>query len=171
MALGHLTLPASVPHVTDLVTGALNMTYIHILWMIMWSTKHEGWHRGSTQWTLIITVIMLTVGFPGGSAVKNLPSVPVLKSPVWSLGQEYPLKKGMATHSSVLAWRIPRTEESGGLQSMALQRVGHDWSGLAQIFRRRKTLKREGGRQQPNHDTLVFLKNRTNQALAWWFSG
>ena len=45
---------------------------------------------------------------------------------VQSLGQEDPLEKGMATHSSILGWRIPRTEEYGGLQSMGLQRVGHD---------------------------------------------
>ena len=43
-----------------------------------------------------------------------------------SLGQEDPLEKEMATQSSILAWRIPRTEESGGLQSMGLQRVRHD---------------------------------------------
>ena len=42
------------------------------------------------------------------------------------LGWEDPLEKGMATHSSILAWRIPRTEEPGGLQSMGLQRVGHN---------------------------------------------
>ena len=45
---------------------------------------------------------------------------------VRSLGQERPLEKGMATHSSVLAWRIPWTEEPGGPQSMGLQRLGHD---------------------------------------------
>ena len=45
---------------------------------------------------------------------------------VQSLGQEDPLEKGMATHSSILAWRIPWTEEPGGLQSIGLQRVGHD---------------------------------------------
>ena len=43
-----------------------------------------------------------------------------------SLDQEDPLDKGMTTHSSILAWRIPQTEELGGLQSMGLQRVGHD---------------------------------------------
>ena len=43
-----------------------------------------------------------------------------------SLGQEDPLEKGMAIHSSVLAWEIPRTEESGRLQPMGLQRVGHN---------------------------------------------
>ena len=46
---------------------------------------------------------------------------------VCSLGQEDPLEKGMATHFSVTAWRIPWTEESGRLQSMVLQRVGHNW--------------------------------------------
>ena len=43
-----------------------------------------------------------------------------------SLGREYPLEKGMATHSSILAWKIPWTEEPGGLQSMELQRVRLD---------------------------------------------
>ena len=46
-------------------------------------------------------------------------------------GQEDPLEEGMATHSNILAWRLPWTEEPGGLQSMQLQRVGHDWSNLA----------------------------------------
>ena len=44
-----------------------------------------------------------------------------------SLGQEYPLEKGMATHSSILAWRIPWTEEPDELQFMGLQIVRHDW--------------------------------------------
>ena len=56
--------------------------------------------------------------------VKNLPSVQ--ETWVQSLGQEDPLEKGMGTHSSVLAWRIPWTEEPGGLQSMGSQRVRHD---------------------------------------------
>ena len=56
--------------------------------------------------------------------VKNLPAV--WETWVPSLGQEDPLEKGMATHSSILAWRTPQTEESGRLQSMGLQRVGHD---------------------------------------------
>ena len=47
---------------------------------------------------------------------------------IWvrSLGQEDPMEKRMVTHSSILSWRIPWTEEAGGLQSMGLQRVGHD---------------------------------------------
>ena len=56
--------------------------------------------------------------------VKNLP--PMQETWVQSPGQEDPLEKGMATHSSILAWRIPRTEESAGLQPTGSQRVGHD---------------------------------------------
>ena len=56
--------------------------------------------------------------------VKNLPAMQEtwVPSPDW----EDPLKEGMATHSDILAWRIPWTEEPGGLQSMGSQRVGHD---------------------------------------------
>ena len=66
---------------------------------------------------------VVSMGFPGGSAVKNPPAM----QGTWvrSRGQEDPLKKGMAAHSSILAWRIPWTEEPGGLQSMESQRVGH----------------------------------------------
>ena len=56
--------------------------------------------------------------------VRNLPAI--LETWVHSLGWEDPLEKGKATHSSILAWRIPWTEEPGGLQSMESQRVGHD---------------------------------------------
>ena len=62
-------------------------------------------------------------GFPSVSAVKNLPAMQMW---VRSLDWEDPLEKGMAAHSSILAWRIPWTEEHGGLQSMGSQRVGHD---------------------------------------------
>ena len=50
----------------------------------------------------------------------------IQKTQVLSLGQKHPLKKGIATHSSILAWRIPWTEEPGGLPSMVLQTVGHN---------------------------------------------
>ena len=56
--------------------------------------------------------------------VKNLPAE-IQETQVQSLGQEDLLEKEMATHSVILAWRIPRREEPGGLQSMGLQRVGH----------------------------------------------
>ena len=73
--------------------------------------------------------IVLSCRHFGGSQaaqmVKNLPAMQ--KTWVWSLGQEDPLEKETATHSSILTWRIPWTEKPGRLQSMGLQRVGHDW--------------------------------------------
>jgi len=62
--------------------------------------------------------------FPGGSVVKNLSAS--AGDAGLTLGWEDPLEKEMATHSSILAWEIPRTEEPAGLQSMGSQRVGHD---------------------------------------------
>ena len=56
--------------------------------------------------------------------VKNPPVMQETQVP--SLGWEDPLEKGMATHSSILAWRIPRTEEPGGLHSIGSQGVGHN---------------------------------------------
>ena len=56
--------------------------------------------------------------FPGGFVVKNPPALQEMR--VWSLSQEDPLEKEMATHSNILAWEIPWTEEPGGLQFMGL---------------------------------------------------
>ena len=64
------------------------------------------------------------MGFPGGSVVKYMPTMQ--ETQIQSLGQDDPLEKGIAIHSSILAWRIPWTEEPDRLQSMGLQRVGHD---------------------------------------------
>ena len=63
--------------------------------------------------------------------ILQAPSQELQETWVWSLGQENPLEEGMATHSSTLAWKIPQTEEPGGLQSTGLQRVPHNWSHLA----------------------------------------
>ena len=75
----------------------------------------EGAVKGnpSSQW-----------GFPGGSMVKN--PLAMQETRVQSLGQEDPLEEGTATHSSILAWEIPWTEEPGGLQSKRSQKVGHN---------------------------------------------
>ena len=71
--------------------------------------------------------ISCTLGFPGGASGKE-PDCQCRKRETWvqSLGQEDPPEEGMATHSSILAWRIPQTEKPGGLQSTESQRVGHD---------------------------------------------
>ena len=80
---------------------------------------------------MCIHVYMYILGLPYNEAgmsqmVKNLP----VMQEIWvqSLGWEDPLRKEMATHSSILAWEIPWMEEPGGLQSMGSQRVGHDWA-------------------------------------------
>ena len=59
---------------------------------------------------------------------------------VQSLGQDDPLEEGMATHSSILAWRIPGTQGSGGLQSIESQRVEHEWSNLSFTYFKIKIL-------------------------------
>ena len=67
------------------------------------------------------------LGFPGGSVAKNPPAIQELQEIQFrSLGREDSLEKGMATHSSILAWRIPWTEEPSGLQPTELQTVRHD---------------------------------------------
>ena len=63
--------------------------------------------------------------------VKNLPAKQEMQKWIQFPGQENPLEKGMATHSSILARRIPRTEEPGGLQSIGSQRVGYNWNDWA----------------------------------------
>ena len=65
------------------------------------------------------------VAFPGGSVVKNLPANAGNAGDM-GLGQEDPPGMEMATHSNILAWEIPGMEESAGVQSMGLQRVGHN---------------------------------------------
>ena len=69
-------------------------------------------------WQCIIWACLVT------QMVKNLPAIQ--ETQVQSLGQEDPLEKGMATHSSILAWEILRTQEPGGLQSFGLHRIRHD---------------------------------------------
>ena len=72
-----------------------------------------GSQRVRQDWT---TNTFFTLGFPGDSDGKESPAVQ--ETQVWSLGREDPLEKGMATHSSILIWKIPWTEEPGRLQSM-----------------------------------------------------
>ena len=69
----------------------------------------------------------ITLDFPGGGSGKE-PACQCRRHErrIQSLGWEDPLEKGMATHSSILTWRIPWTEDPGRLPSMGLQRVGHD---------------------------------------------
>ena len=77
-----------------------------------------------TQTPLMMVIHTNHQNFPGGSHCKNPPAMQ--ETWVQSLIQEDPLDKGLVTHSSILAWRIPWTVEPGGLQSMESQRVRHD---------------------------------------------
>ena len=72
------------------------------------------------NFSVLISELVLMVDH----SVKSLPAVP--ETQVQSLSQEIPLEKEMATHSSILAWRIPWTEEPDGLQSIGSRRVGYD---------------------------------------------
>ena len=91
-------------------------------------SKSTKWPLGQKEGTVLhicwFCHLDSVPGIAGGSVVKN----PPVKQQIWvqSLRQEDPLEKEMATHSSILAWEIPRSEEPGGLQSTGLQTVGHD---------------------------------------------
>ena len=84
-----------------------------------------GGREGGREYFVFICVSL--EASPVTQQVKNSPAVQEMQEmQFWSLGWEEPLEEGMATHSSILAWRIPRTEEPGGLQFKVLQRVRHD---------------------------------------------
>ena len=84
-----------------------------------WATIHDATKSGtllkqlSTDAHKYYDLLYLNRGFPHSSVVKNLPTMQEMW--VWPLGQEDPLEEEMATYSNILAWRIPWTEESGGL--------------------------------------------------------
>ena len=73
---------------------------------------------------LLVCSVIKREDFPAAQTVKNLPAMQETR--VQSLGWEVPLEKGMATHSTILAWRSPWTEKPGGLQFMGSQRVRHN---------------------------------------------
>ena len=99
--------------------------------------------------------------FPHGSVVKNPPAMQ--ETLVWSMGLEDCLEEEMATHSSILAWEIPWTEEPGGLQSLGLQRVRHDWVTKHKLVPAKMDWKR--------WDFFLFKKNLFKGIrflLKWW---
>ena len=87
----------------------------------MGSIPNQGTEILQRNWDLRASLV--------AQIVKKPPAMQETR--VQSLGWEDPLGEGMATHSSILAWKIPWTEEPGGLQSTGLRRAGHDWSYLA----------------------------------------
>ena len=132
-----------------------------------WDTQPEYRRK---QWDkkepLKEPLLWRTEGFPGdsdGLKKKNLPAM--RETQVRFLGQKDPLEKGMATHSSILAWRIPWIEEPGGLQSIGSQRVWHNWAPntFTFFFKGQKTK-----RKDEYHDTgMLSLGIHKPSHLIW----
>ena len=112
-------------------------------WSDLAAAAHSVWNNVKWVKPLCITILRVLIelkvelpynpGFPGG---KNPPANAGDITDVGSIpGSEDPLEKGMATHPSILAWRIPWPRNPGGLRSMGWQRVRHDWSNLARTPR------------------------------------
>ena len=101
------------------LTFVMYVTKLHHLTMVNYGEVETilNLHKASPKhgWASLVAQV-----------VKNPPAMQ--ETQVWSLSQEDPLEEEKATHSSIPAWRIPWTEESGGLQSMGLWRIRHDWA-------------------------------------------
>ena len=101
-------------------------------YFLKWNLRiPQVYYRECKVWPEVLSFLWTSVYLPltwtslVAQTVKCLSTM--WETRVWSLGWEDPLEKEMAIHSSTLAWKIPWTEEPGRLQSMGLQRVGHDW--------------------------------------------
>ena len=99
--------------------GPIQVSYIHL--------RQLGYFKCPKAFMIYISHIWASL------EAQMVKSLPVMQ--VWSLGQEDPLEKGMATHSCIPAWRISWIEEPGGLQSLGSQRVKQDWTMNAFTFR------------------------------------
>ena len=103
-------------------TGSQRFTYD----LVTEQQMHIDIHMYAQTW-MNRTIYNMYVGFPSGSGVKNSPAMQEIQEiQVQSLGWEDSLEEEMATHFSILAWKIPWTEEPGRLQSMESQRVGYN---------------------------------------------
>ena len=140
--------------------------YLTSLGISFWQQEINTPQPWGSSFDCIWYLIDSTQGFPSDSVVKNLPVMQERQEMwVWSLGWEDPSEESMATHSSILAWRIPWTEEPGGLQSIGLQRIGQDWSDLAcmhidstQVFSLRK-MKNQGTSEITNRRKLMNVSS------------
>ena len=114
-------------------SDVLKGEYWHTSWWIK-VVSEVNWSRFKFQFCLSV-IVWLGMSYIAcwaslvAQTAKKLPAMQAIQ--VWPLGWKDSLEKGMATHSTIVTWRIPRTEEPGGLQSMGSQRVEHDWHNLA----------------------------------------
>ena len=119
---GHPKTKSFSLEITNLTSFTKVFNFYHSTRGLLYSSTIQKLYRNTHTHTH-------TRDFPSGSVVKNLPAnAGDTGVQVWSLGQEDPMEKKMATHSSFLAWKIPWTEELGGLYTIGSQRVGHDWA-------------------------------------------
>ena len=148
-----------MPDFSDLWPPYHGFAFIYVLFCFVFNTEGCLWSGANTlrcvQWAGWVVGFELSLPKKGASLVaqmiKNLPAI--LETQVQSLGWEDPLEKGMATHSSILGWRIPWTEEPGRLQSMGSQRVGHDWATNTFAFTKKSSLSTEEG--PPSHPSSL----------------
>ena len=117
---------------------------------------------GYCEWDIFVLSYKCTVGFPGGALVKNsAANAGDVRDGVWSLSWEDPLEEEMTTHSSILAWKIPWTEEPHGLPSMGSQVVRHDWAHTnTQMYRRTNGEHLSIHTLWPNHFTSLCSSDR-----------
>ena len=114
-------------------------------WFCHWGAfgdiwRHVDCHSWARPGCRKVSQYPTILAFLVAQTLKNLPTTGETRVP--SLGWEDPLEKETATHSSVLAWRIPWTGEPGGLQSMGWQRVGHNWATSAWLTDSKNSLPR-----------------------------
>ena len=109
-------------HIHTLISKALLLFF----WSICSFSSHSGNCRGKETWLLVFNIIGLNCSVCRASLVARTVKNPPAMQEAWvrSLGQEDPLEKETATHSSIFAWRMPWTEEPGGLQSKESKRAG-----------------------------------------------
>ena len=131
--------------------------------------RFDSW-AGKIPWRRDRLPTPVFLGFPYDSVVKNMPTM--RETWVQSLDWEDPLEESMATHSSILAWRMPWTEESGGLQSMGLQRIRHDWVSKCNTAQHSKV--EEMAESDPfQHlcitETLILVHKETCIRMLMWY--
>ena len=144
----------------------VSVFYGLILWLLPPTTTYSAWQatvHGVTRVGRDLTTKSPPLpiqGLPRWHSGKKSTSVQGMqKTWVWSLGQEDPLEEEMATCSSILAWKIPWTEEHGGLQSMGSQRVRHSWVSTQALFT-----------QPPNYKDLDCFPQTFHTLPSQWLS-
>ena len=116
-----------------------------------------------TKWIMVATCHYSVIHM--AQMIKHMSSM--LETWVRSLGREDPLEKEMATHSTTLAWKIPWTEEPGGIQSTGSQRVGHDWPTLLYFYFSLYRLQNQERTLSPLQYATVNAKEKKKKCSVW----